>query len=367
LKIGVIKEIKTLEGRVALTPNGIQKILESNPGKHEVYVQSNAGINAGFSDSEYVEAGAKILPTAKEVYDEITLLVHVKEPLPPEFPLLKSKHILFTYLHLAPEPELTKKLMEIGCVGFTYETLEADGTLPLLAPMSKVAGKMAFVYALYGAQKSAGGVGIYLGEIDGKSSGRCLIIGGGYVGINSAESFLGIGTDVVIIERNPKRRDELEKLYPKATILPDTELKNQLPLADIVIGAVLIAGAEAPKLITREDMKLMKKGAVLVDISIDQGGICSESRATSIQEPTYVVDDIVLCCIPNIPGTVPRTSTELLTAATLPYVIQLANEGLDVIKTSREFQTALNIYKGKCTNKPVADAVGVEYTDPASL
>lgn len=367
MKIGVVKEIKILEGRVALTPNGIKEILESNPGKHEVYVQSNAGVDAGFSDIEYVEAGARIVPTAKEVYDRATMLVHVKEPLPPELPLLKREHILFTYLHLAPEPELTKKLLEIGSVCFAYETLEDNGGLPLLAPMSKVAGKMAFVYALYSSQKSTGGMGVYLGEIDGKSSRRCLIIGGGSVGGNSAESFLGIGADVVIIEKNPDRRAELETKYPKATILPDTELRNQLPLADVVIGAVLVAGAQAPKLISRNDLKLMKKGAVLVDISIDQGGICSESRATSIKDPTYMVDDIVLCCIPNIPGTVPRTSTELLTEATLPYVIQLANTGLDVIKTSRQFQTALNIYKGKCTNKPVADAVGVEYTDPTSL
>lgn len=368
MKIGVLKEIKTLEGRVALTPLGVQKILKTNPGSHEIFVQTQAGIKSGFSDDEYVNAGAKILPTAEAVYAAATLIVHVKEPLPPEFHLLRKEHILFTYLHLAPEPELTKKLMEIGCTAFAYETLELqDHSLPLLAPMSAVAGKMAFVYGLYCSQKNAGGQGIYLGQIDGKTKAKCLIIGGGYVGVNSAESFLGIGAKVTIIEKNPKRRTKLEKQFPNATILPDTELKSQLLDADIVIGAVLVAGAKAPKLITKEDIKKMKKGAVIVDISIDQGGLTEVSRATSIEKPTYIVDDVVLCCIPNIPGTVPRTSTDLLTSATLSYVIRLANEGLDVIKSDLQFQTALNIYKGKCTNKLVADAVGVDFTSPQSL
>ncbi|MHA1728401.1 MAG: alanine dehydrogenase [Promethearchaeota archaeon] len=368
MKIGVLKEIKILEGRVALTPHGVHEILESKLGSHEVYVQTKAGMNAGFSDEEYKEVGAVILQSAKEVWDQSTLIVHVKEPLQPEFQYIQSYHILFTYLHLAAESVLTKKLMELGCIAFAYETLESENhSLPLLAPMSKVAGKMAFVYGLYCSQKKTGGRGVYVGQIDGKSSAKCLIIGGGVVGVNSAESFIGIGVDVTIIEKNSERRQKLQEQFPTATILPDTDLKKELPKADIVIGAVLIHGAKAPKLISKEDIRKMKKGAVIVDISIDQGGITEVSKPTSIENPTYEFEGILLCCIPNIPGTVPKTSTELLTEATLPYIIQLANEGTSVIKSSRAFQTALNIYNGKCTNQPVAKAVRVEFTDPLSL
>ncbi|MCP4762298.1 MAG: alanine dehydrogenase [archaeon] len=362
MKIGVLKEIKTLEGRVAMTPDGVKKILASNPGSHEIFIQTKAGEMSGFPDEEFIKAGGVIISTAKEVFEKAKLIVHVKEPLPEEFQYIRSDHILFTYLHLAPAPELTKKLLEIGCIGFAYETLETtDHNLPLLAPMSKVAGQMSFVYALYTQQKKTGGRGIFLGQIDGKSSSQILIIGGGYVGTNAAEPFLGIGANVTILERNPDRMEELKKLYPKATILPDTALKNELSKADVVIGAVLVAGAKAPKLIKKSDLKKMKKGASIIDISIDQGGITEVSRPTSIKDPSYIVDDIVINCIPNIPGTVPRTSTELLIKATLPYVIKLANEGLDVLK-DYSFQKALNVYNGKCTYKPVSDAVGVPFT-----
>jgi alanine dehydrogenase len=363
MDIGLIKEIKNGEGRVALTPQGIKEILGTSPSKHRIFVEHNAGEYSGFSDAEYKSAGATILSTAKEVCAQAKMIVHVKEPLEPELPYLRKDHILFTYLHLAPEPELTHKLMEIGCTCFAYETLEgSDHSLPLLAPMSAVAGKMAFVYALYAQQRKAGGQGIYLGQIDGKLSGNILIIGGGVVGQHAAEPFIGIGANVVIIEKVPQRREMLQKKFPAAKILPDTALIDELAKADVIVGAVLIPGAKAPKLIRKQDFHLIKKKAVIVDISIDQGGITDVSHATSIQDPTYTVDDVVMVCIPNIPGTVPRTSTQLLTIATLPYIKRLADKGLAIIKDDPAFQTALNLRDGKCTNRAVAEGTGVPYT-----
>ena len=255
MDLGIVKEIKTAEGRVAMTPSGIRKLLEKGPNSHKVFVETQAGIASGFNDEDYVAAGATILPTAKEVWDSATLMVHVKEPLPSEFGYIRSDHILFTYLHLAAAPELTKELMKSGCVGIAYETLElSDKSLPLLKPMSAVAGKMAFVYALYNMQAKTGGMGMYMGEIFGKSQVHCVIIGGGIVGTNSADAMVGIGVNLTIIERDANRRAQLQQKYPTAKILPDSELRSVLYEADVVIGAVLVTGAKAPKIITHEDL-----------------------------------------------------------------------------------------------------------------
>ncbi len=362
MNIGVIKEIKTAEMRVALTPEGVRQILAS--GKHTIYIEQNAGKMAGFADEEYKKAGAEIIQTAKEVYKNASLLVHVKEPLPKEYALLRADHIFFSYLHLAAAPELTKKLMSIGLTGFAYETLEdAQHNLPCLAPMSKVAGKIAFTYALYFQQKIQGGKGIFLGAIDGKPLGNCVIIGGGILGISTAECFSGIGANLTIVEVSPEKRKSLKQRFPTATIISTDDLGKVITQADVIIGAALIPGAKAPILISKQQIQQLKPGTMIIDLSIDQGGITELSRPTSIKEPIFSYNDIMFCCIPNIPGTLPRTSTQLLTQATLPYVIELANQGLDVIRSNRSFQTALNIYQGSCTNKGVAEAVGVPFRD----
>jgi alanine dehydrogenase len=361
MQIGILKEIKSGEGRVAMTPKGVKTIL--NSGNHQIYIETHAGEISGYSDQDYKEAGALILSTAEDIFQKAKLIVHVKEPLPQEYKFIRSDHILFTYLHLAPEPELTHFLMQIGATCFAYETLETqDHQLPLLAPMSKVAGKMAFVYGTYCQQRLTGGQGIYVGQIDGKCQARVLIIGGGVVGINAAESFVGIGAEVVILEKRESQRIFLQQKFPTAQIKSDTMLKEELGKADIIIGAVLVHGAKAPHLIHSSDFASIKKHAVIVDISIDQGGITDVSKPTSIENPSYIIDDIVMTCIPNIPGTVPRTSTNLLTEATLPYVIKLANLGREGIRNDSEFQSALNIIDGKCTYKPVAEGTGVPYT-----
>jgi alanine dehydrogenase len=352
MNIGVIKEIKTAEMRVALTPEGVRQILAS--GKHTIYIEQNAGKMAGFLDEDYKRAGGEIIQTAKEVYKKASLIVHVKEPLPKEYTMLRSDHIFFSYLHLAAAPELTKKLMSIGLTGFAYETLEdAQHNLPCLAPMSKVAGKIAFTYALYFQQKIQGGKGIFLGAIDGKPLGNCVVIGGGILGTSAAECFSGIGASLTIVEVNAEKRKSIST----------DDLEKVITQADVIIGAALIPGAKAPILISKHQIQQLKPGTMIIDLSIDQGGITELSRPTSIKEPIFIYNDIIFCCIPNIPGTLPRTSTQLLTQATLPYVIELANQGLDIIRSNHSFQTALNVYQGFCTNKGVADAVGVPFRD----
>lgn len=361
MQIGILREIKQGEARVAMTPDGAAALLSSGPD-HTVYVQAGAGEMAGYTDKAYKDAGADIIPGAEEVFRKSALIVHVKEPQREEFPLIRKDHILFTFLHLAAEPEVTAMLMEKGCTAFAYETLEDGKGLPLLAPMSKVAGKMAFVYGLYGLQKGMGGTGIYPGAIDGKPMGTVFIIGGGNTGTAAAESFTGIGSRVLIVEKSGARRRELKKIFPRAEVLPPEKLYSKLPDADAVVGAVLVPGAKAPLLISKQQMVTMKPGAVMVDISIDQGGITEASRPTSINEPCFIDGHVIICCVPNIPGTVPDTSTKLLTEATLPYIIRLAEKGEDILKEDHAFRTALNVRRGKCTNRYVAEALGIPYT-----
>lgn len=362
MNIGVLKEIKQGETRVGLTPEGVRRILESGSGNHSIFVEQNAGALSGFSNEAYQNAGAQIISTAKEVYKKSTLIMHVKEPLPKEYPLLRSDHILFTYLHLAAAPDLTKKLLSIGLTGLAYETLEDDHhNLPLLAPMSKIAGKIAFVYGLNMQQKMLGGKGLYLGAIDGKAMGHCVIIGGGTLGFNAAESYVGIGANVTIIEINSERRKVLQQKFPTATVLSPAELNKVLIDADVIIGAALVPGGRAPILISKQQIEALKPGTVIVDLAIDQGGITELSRPTSIENPTFTYNKVIFCCVPNIPGVFPQTSTRLLTDATLPYVITLANQGLEILHSNHSFQTALNLYQGACTNKAVAEAVGVPY------
>ena len=368
MNIGVLKEIKIGESRVGLTPEGVRRILESGSGNHSIFVEQHAGELSGFSNAEYLNAGAKILSTAKEVYKNSTLIMHVKEPLPKEYSLLRADHILFTYLHLAAAPELTKKLMSIGLTGLAYETLEDEHhNLPLLAPMSKIAGKIAFIYGLNLQQKMLGGKGLYVGAIDGKAMGHCVVVGGGILGFNAAESFIGIGANVTIIENNPEKRKTLKQQFPTATVLTPDLLNTVILDADIVIGAALVPGGRAPILISKQQIDKMKPGTVIIDLAIDQGGTTELSRPTSVENPTFIYNKVIFCCVPNIPAVFPQTSTRLLTTATLPYVIALANQGLEILHSNHSFQTALNLYQGACTNKAVAEAVNVPYRSFASI
>jgi len=362
MEIGIIKEIKGGETRVAMTPQNVSRLLKSDKG-HRIYIERYAGLAAGYHDEDYITSGAKILPTAKEIFNNSRLIVHVKEPQFSEYELLNKQHILFTYLHLSANLEITKNLINTGCTAFAYETLtDNQGRLPLLAPMSRVAGKMAFVYALYLSQSKTGGTGKYPGSINSKTFSKVVIIGGGNAGISSAESFTGIGADVAIIEKNPEKRLMLKEKFPMTTVSDCNELRLNIQDADIIIGSILAPGAKAEKMIGMDDIKTMKKGAVIIDICIDQGGITEVSRPTSIDDPYYSIGNILLCCIPNIPATVPNTSTNLLTDTTIPYISQLADKDLDILKTSEEFRSSLNIHKGKCVHKTVAESLGIKYT-----
>jgi alanine dehydrogenase len=364
VRVGVPTEIKADEYRVALTPAGVRELADH---EHEVLVQSGAGDGSAIPDAAYEAQGARILPDADAVFAEADMIVKVKEPQPEEVRRLEPRHTLFTYLHLAPDPDLTRGLMDSGATCVAYETVEDPrGRLPLLAPMSEVAGKIATQAGAFMLEKPLGGRGILLGGVPGVASAKVMVIGGGVVGMNAAFIAIGMEAEVYVYDRNIDRLRELDLYFAgrASTCYASTlEIEQRLPEVDLVIGAVLVHGAKAPHVITRAQLKLMKPGAVLVDVSIDQGGCFETSHPTTHSDPTYEVDGITHYCVANMPGAVPVTSTYALTNATMPYIIHLADSG--VARAARDnpgLARGVNVADGKVTYEPVAEATGQPYT-----
>jgi alanine dehydrogenase len=366
MRIGVPTEIKTDEYRVALTPAGVRELVDNG---HAVLVQAGAGVGSAIPDFEYVDQGAEIVADAEAVFAGADMIVKVKEPQPSEVALLEPRHILFTYLHLAPDAELTQGLIDSGATCIAYETVtDPRGRLPLLAPMSEVAGKIATQAGAFMLEKPLGGRGLLLGGVPGVAPGKVMIIGGGVVGLTAAEVAIGMGAETYVFDRNIDRLRELDFLLNNraSTVFSTTlNVERMLSEADLVIGAVLVHGAKAPHVIKREQLKLMKKHAVLVDVSIDQGGCFETSRPTTHTDPTYEVDGVTHYCVANMPGAVPITSTFALTNATMPYVVKLATEGVErALLADPGFLAGLNVANGKVTYEPVARDQGREYADP---
>ncbi|HUE26599.1 MAG TPA: alanine dehydrogenase [Solirubrobacteraceae bacterium] len=363
MRVGVPTEVKSDEYRVALTPAGVRELVDAG---HDVFVQSGAGLGSAISDEGYTDQGATIVPDADAVFAEATLIVKVKEPQPQEIALLRPGHTLFTYLHLAPAPELTAGLCESGATAVAYETVEdARGRLPLLAPMSEVAGKIATQAGAFMLEKPLGGRGILLGGVPGVAAANVMIIGGGVVGMNAAFIALGMEATVYVYDRNIDRLRELDIAFggrADTCFASTLEIEQRLPYMDLVIGAVLVHGAKAPHVITRAQLGLMKHQAVLVDVSIDQGGCFETSRPTTHSNPTYEVDGITHYCVTNMPGAVPITSTYALTNATIPYALHLASAGVAAaISENPGLKLGVNVAGGQVTYAPVAEAVGVEW------
>lgn len=359
--IGIPKEIKNNENRVALTPAGAKELVKRG---HTVYVQHTAGENSGFPDSAYETVGAKILPSINDVYQTAEMIVKVKEPIVVEYPLLRKGQLVFTYFHFASDEKLTLAMMDSGSVCLAYETVEnPDGTLPLLIPMSEVAGRMSIQEGARFLEKPQGGKGILLGGVPGVKPARVLVLGGGIVGYNAALMAAGMGADVTIADISLPRLRHLEEIMPAnvRTLYSSTHnIETELPATDLVIGAVLIPGAKAPHLITKEMLGLMKPGSVLVDVAIDQGGCFETSHPTTHADPVYTVDGIVHYCVANIPGAVPQTSTLALTNATLPYVLELADKGWkEACKEDKTLYPGLNIIEGQIVYPAVAEAFGL--------
>jgi alanine dehydrogenase len=363
--VGVPTEIKTDEYRVALTPAGVRELVEHG---HEVVIEAGAGEGSAISDADYSGQGARVLPDADAVFGEADMIVKVKEPQPDEVARLEARHLLFTYLHLAPDPVLTRGLVESGATCVAYETVEdARGRLPLLAPMSEVAGKIATQAGAFMLEKPLGGRGILLGGVPGVQAATVMIIGGGVVGMNAAFIALGMEASVYVYDRSIDRLRELDIAFQGRadTCYASTlDIERKLPEADLVIGAVLVHGAKAPYVVRREQLKLMKRNAVLVDVSIDQGGCFETSRPTTHSDPTYEVDGVTHYCVANMPGAVPITSTYALTNATLPYVLHLADAGpLRAAEENPGLAKGFNVVAGKVTYEPVAEATGQPYSE----
>lgn len=365
MRVGVVREIKVHENRVALTPAGADRLVS---GGHDVYVESGAGLGSGLSDSAYVTAGARLLPSAADVWAKCDLILKVKEPLPAEWPLVRNGQTLFTYFHLAADRALTEAMLKSGAHCFAYETLEVGRTLPLLTPMSEVAGRMAIQVGAQWLEKSRGGSGILLGGIPGVDRAHVLVLGGGVVGTQAARMAVGLGADVTIMDIDLDRLRYLDDVMPrncKTVFSTPFAIREALPRADLVVGAILIPGAAAPKLVRREDLKRMKPGSVIVDVAVDQGGCIETARPTTHADPTFVIDGIIHYCVANMPGAVPRTSTFGLTNATLPYAAKLATLGpSDAIRRSPELRTAANCVGGRLTHKAVADAFNLTAIAP---
>ncbi len=363
MKIGVPKEIKNHEYRVGMTPAGVRELTAAG---HSVMIQTQAGAAIGLTDEMYQQAGATLVETPQEIFATADMIVKVKEPQPNECKMLRSGQLLFTYLHLAPDPAQTKLLVESDAIAIAYETVtDAHGGLPLLAPMSEVAGRMAIQAGAHSLEKAQGGNGTLLGGVPGVAPAKVLVLGGGVVGINAARMALGLGADVTILDKSLPRLKQLDELYgPRLkTLYSNTEtIESELIHADLVIGAVLVPGAAAPKLVRRSHLSQMKPGAVLVDVAIDQGGCFETSHATTHQDPIYIEEGIVHYCVANMPGGVARTSTFALTNATLPYVLTLANKGYQAaLQQDIHLRHGLNIHRGQVTYSAVAKALG--YTE----
>ncbi len=362
--IGVPKEIKNHEYRVGLTPAGVRELVAAG---HEVLIENDAGLAIGLDNTQYLQAGAKIAGSAHEVFKQAHMIIKVKEPQTDECKMLRSGQILFTYLHLAADQPQTDLLLKSGASCIAYETVTDDhGGLPLLAPMSEVAGRLAPQEGAGCLRKTQGGSGILMGGVPGVAAAHVTVIGGGVVGLNAARIALGMGANVTILDRSLLRLKEIDDLFgDKLNTLYSTQetLLSEIKVADMVIGAVLIPGAAAPKLISREMLTHMKAGSVLVDVAIDQGGCFATSKATTHQDPTFVVDGVIHYCVANMPGAVARTSTFALTNATLPYALQLANKGLNALVSNEHLLNGLHVHNGKLTSKAVASAFNYNYVE----
>jgi len=361
MRVGVPTEVKADEYRVALTPDGVRELVDAG---HEVFVQSGAGVGSALGDEAYSEQGARVVPDAEELFGAAELIVKVKEPQRQEVELLEPHHVLFTYLHLAADPGLTRALMQSGATCIAYETVEDDrGRLPLLAPMSEVAGKIATQAGAFMLEKPLGGRGILLGGVPGVPGANVMIIGGGVVGMNAAFIAIGMEATVYVYDRSIDRLRELDVAFggrADTCFASTLSIEQRLPDVDLVIGAVLVHGARAPRVITRAQLGLMKKHAVLVDVSIDQGGCFETSRPTTHSNPTYEVDGITHYCVTNMPGAVPVTSTYALTNATIPYILHVASDGVSgAIEENPGLKLGVNVAAGSVTYAPVAEAVGV--------
>jgi alanine dehydrogenase len=369
MRIGVPKEIKVHEYRVGLVPAAVRELVEAG---HEVLVQTGAAAGIGFGDTDYQRVGATIAATAAEIFSTADMVVKVKEPQPQECAMLRKGQVLYTYLHLAPDPQQTEALVKSGATCIAYETVTApDGSLPLLTPMSEVAGRMSVQVGAYCLQKANGGRGILLGGVPGVAPAKVVILGGGVSGTHAAEMAVGMRADVTIVDRSVKRLRELSSIFGPSL---RTEYSTQEHIdtlvheADLVIGAVLIAGAAAPKLVTRDMVRRMKAGSVLVDISIDQGGCFETSKATTHADPTYVIDDVIHYCVANMPGAVPRTSTFALNNATLPFARRLADLGWKrAMQADAHLANGLNVHDGQVTNAAVAKELGYKYVPVAAV
>ncbi len=369
MKIGVPKEIKPQENRIGLTPDSAKTLVSEG---HQVLVETNGGYEAGFDDNQYLKAGAKIAKNAADIYNDAEIIVKVKEPQKAEVEMLRENQIVYTYLHLAAAKELTDGLINSKSINIAYETVTDDnGRLPLLAPMSAVAGRMSVQAGAHCLEKNQKGRGILLGGAPGGEPANVLILGGGVVGENAAIIATGMRAKVHIVDKSEARLKQLVKIFGDKIIPQQSDkidLKQLIAEADLLVGGVLIPGAEAPKLVTKDMLKLMKRGSVIVDVAIDQGGCVETSKPTTHGDPTYIVDDVVHYCVANMPGGVPRTSTLALNKATLPYLVRLANKGYrKALIEDKNFLAGLNIHKGQVTYKAVADAFGHEYIDPSSL
>ncbi|SEC43688.1 alanine dehydrogenase [Paenibacillus sp. GP183] len=363
MRIGIPKEIKNNENRVAITPAGVISFVKAD---HEVFVEKNAGVGSGFSNEEYMAAGARIVDHAAEVWSSADMLMKVKEPLSSEYGYLREGLVLFTYLHLAAEPNLARALIEKGVISIAYETVEMNHTLPLLTPMSEVAGRMSVQIGAQFLEKPNGGRGILLGGVPGVKRGKVTIIGGGVVGSNAAKIAIGLGAEVTVIDLSPDRLRQLEDIFGSdiQTLMSNPfNIAEAVAESDLVIGAVLIPGAKAPKLVTEEMVKSMKQGSVIVDVAVDQGGIFETvDRITTHAEPTYDKYGVVHYAVANMPGAVPRTSTLALTNVTLPYALQIANKGVrQAIQDNKSLLLGVNVVGGSITYEAVAKDLGYEY------
>jgi alanine dehydrogenase len=362
MRVGVPKEIKVHEYRVGLTPGAVREYVAAG---HSVVVETDAGGGIGATDEAYRKAGAVIAGTAAEIFRTCDMIVKVKEPQPREWTQLREGQILFTYLHLAPDPAQAKGLMESGCTAVAYETVTDDkGGLPLLAPMSEVAGRLSIEAAGSALKRSAGGRGLLLGGVPGVVPARVVVLGGGVVGTHAARMAVGLGAEVTILDRSIPRLRELDELFEgraRTRFSTIEAVEHEVFAADVVIGAVLVPGASAPKLVTREMLKSMQKGAVLVDVAIDQGGCFETSHATTHADPTYEVDGIIHYCVANMPGAVPLTSSHALNNATLPFGLALAHLGFAAVTQNPHLRAGLNVHRGRITNKAVAESLGLSF------
>ena len=366
MKIGVPKEIKPQENRIGLTPESVKTLVSEG---HEVIVENNGGFEAGFENEQYKNAGAKIADTASDIFDDAEIIVKVKEPQKVEVDMIRENQIIYTYLHLAAAKELTEGLIKSKSINIAYETVTDDnGRLPLLAPMSAVAGRMSVQAGAHCLEKNQKGRGVLLGGAPGGEPANVLILGGGVVGENAAIIATGMQAKVHIVDKSEARLEQLVKIFGDKIIPEQSEkidLNKLVSETDLLVGGVLIPGAEAPKLVTKDMLKLMKRGSVIVDVAIDQGGCVETSKPTTHSDPTFIVDDVVHYCVANMPGGVPRTSTFALNQATLPYLVKLANKGYKkALVEDKNFLAGLNVYKGNVTYKAVADTFGHDFIEP---